>query len=274
MDIKLIALDMDGTLLDRDHSTVPARNVEALRAAAERGVEIVIASGRSWSLIRETVTPLGLVRYALTANGALTLDTAAGQVLDKVPMDRVQCAAIVEALRRHSLAYELYADGENYVQRNELEGMREFALSPAFEEMFLRNVTLVDDMMDVVKTRLAEKFDIFYVPDQVRAPLLAELSATGPFSGAGALGTNLELTAAGANKGAALARLCERLDITPEQVMAFGDGDNDLEMLSWAGCSFAMGNAPEAVKAAAKRVTGANYEGGVGMAIEKYLLSR
>ena len=274
MDIKLIALDLDGTLLGADHAHIPQRNLDALRAAAERGVRIAIASGRSWSLIRETARDLGPVRYGITANGAYVLDAVTGETMGQTGMDREQCAAIIGILRRYDLPYELYIDGDNYVQRSELEGMAQYALSDQFRDMFLRNATIVDDMLAALDAGTPEKFDVFYVPPEVHDPLLAELEATGPFGRAGALGSNLEITAVGANKGAALAALSAQMGLTAGEVMAFGDADNDLEMLSWAGWSFAMGNACPAAKAAARYTTGTNAEGGVGMAVEQYVLGR
>ena len=82
----------------------------------------------------------------------------------------------------------------------------------------------------------------------------------------------MELNAPGVHKGRALAALAQRLGLTADQVMAFGDADNDLEMLEYARWSFAMGNAAPEAKAAAKHVTGANDEGGVAMAVEEYVL--
>ena len=83
----------------------------------------------------------------------------------------------------------------------------------------------------------------------------------------------MELTAPGVNKGTAVQALCARLGLGPEQVMAFGDAGNDLELLRWSGWSFAMGNASAEAKAAARHLTGTNREGGVGMAVEQYLLT-
>ena len=80
-DIRLICLDMDGTLLDDDHATVPARNVRALRAAAARGAAVAIASGRAWSLLREAADQVGAVRYAVQSNGAAVLDVETGEGL-------------------------------------------------------------------------------------------------------------------------------------------------------------------------------------------------
>ncbi len=272
-EIKLIALDMDGTLLDDDHRTIPPRNVAALRAAAERGVDIALATGRSWSLIREAAEELGCVRYGITGNGGGVVDCR-GVPQVKDPMDPRQCAAVIDVLRRHGLSYELYVDGQNYVQADELEGARDFALSPAFLEVFCRNVKLVPDMREFALAVRPEKFDVFYVPPEQREAVVAEIRATGPLACTAALEGNLELTAAHVNKGVALAALAERLGLGPREVMACGDADNDLEMLRWAHWSFAMGNAAPKARAAARLATGRNTEGGVGMAIEKYVLGR
>lgn len=274
-DIRLIALDMDGTLLAADHATVPPRNLAALRFAADRGVKIAIASGRCWTLIQETAQQLGGVHYGITSNGALTWDVAAQRAISKFPMDQAQCLRVIDVLNKWGVVYELYVDGENYVESANLDGAELFTrtvLSEEFLDMYRRNTILVPDMKAFVATCHPEKFDIFYVPPEHREDILADLYQTGEMSYAGALGINLELTAPAVSKGRALAALASSLGLDASQVMAFGDADNDLAMLEWAGWSFAMGNATDQAKAAAKFVTGSNQEGGVGMAVEKYCL--
>ena len=274
-DIRLIALDMDGTLLDDDHATIPPRNTAALRAAAAQGVKIAIASGRCWALIRETAAQLDTVHYGITSNGAFTWDAAARKAIRKFPMDQQQCLHIIDVLNKWNVVYELYVDGENYVESAQLDGVElhfHDILTPEFFEVYLRNTTLVPDMRAFIATCQPEKFDIFYIPPEHRAEILADLHRTGELSYAGALGVNLEMTAPNVHKGRALAALAAELGLTSDQVMAFGDADNDLEMLEWAGWSFAMENATDQAKAAAKFVTGLNREGGVGMAVEKFCL--
>lgn len=271
-DIRLIALDMDGTLLDADHATIPQRNLDALRAAAARGIHIAIATGRSWSLVREIAQTLGCVRYGITANGAFVLDAADETPLVKFPMDPAQCVDIIRVLRRHGLYYELYVDGKNYMQADELQGARDFCLSDAFFDVFMRSVHFLPDMAAFAAGAQPEKFDVFYVAPAQRAAVQRELEATGPLEITGALDSNLEMTAHGVNKGKALAVLAEKLGLDASQVMAFGDADNDLEMLEWAGWSFAMENGTDRAKAAAKFVTALNTQGGVGMAVEQYCL--
>lgn len=273
-DIRLIALDMDGTLLDADHHTIPPRNISALRAAAERGIHIAIASGRSWSLVREHAKALGCVDLAITANGAYALDTRRGEALASFPMDPRQCVDIIHILRRRGLFYELYIGPDNYMDEGDLEQAAGLGFSARFMEMFRRNTTLVPDVAQVAAQGQPGKFDIFYVPPADREQVAQEIAATGPLAFTSPLGENMELNAPGVHKGRALAAVAQRLGLGPEQVMAFGDADNDLEMLDFAHWSFAMGNAADAVKAAARFQTGPNYAAGVGQAVEEYVLGR
>lgn len=273
-DIRLIALDLDGTLLASDHAAIPQRNIDALRAAAKLGVKVAIASGRSWSLVREHAEILGCVDLAITANGAYALDTRRGEALASFPMDPRQCVDIIHILRRRGLFYELYIGPDNYMDEGDLEQAAGLGFSARFMEMFRRNTTLVPDVAQVAAQGQPGKFDIFYVPPADREQVAQEIAATGPLAFTSPLGENMELNAPGVHKGRALAAVAQRLGLDPEQVMAFGDADNDLEMLDFAHWSFAMGNAADAVKAAARFQTGPNYAAGVGQAVEEYVLGR
>ena len=102
--------------------------------------------------------------------------------------------------------------------------------------------------------------------------MVERILSCGPLTAVTAFPGNLELNAPGVNKGAAVQGLCARRGWSAEQVMAFGDAGNDLELLSWAGWSFAMANATDQAKAAARYVTGSNTEAGVAMAVERYFL--
>jgi len=271
--IKLIALDLDGTLLDADHATVPPRNIAALRRAERAGAAIAIASGRSWSLIRDVARQLDCVRYGITANGAYVLDVQTGKSVVRRSMEADQCIRIVQLLRRLDLVYELYVNGEHYVQRSDLGQMERFTLSPAFTKVFTEGLTVAEDMLEALaQNGPAEKCDVFQVPEDKRQALLDGLQEIGPFQIADALGGgNVEFTANRVSKATALASLADMLGLEPKQVMAFGDADNDREMLRWAGWSFAMSNAAPAAKADARYLAPAHTEAGVGQIIECFL---
>lgn len=272
MSIKLVALDMDGTLLGADHIHVPPRNVDALRRASAQGVKVVIASGRNAELIKEAAAEIGVVDYAVCANGAGVIDWKTGDWLNHIGLPAPQWQNMLDILHAHGLSAETYADGGAYVTPLDLRGAAGLGFSQDFIDSYAKTVHVVDDVEAAVAGMTVEKIHIFYVPPEKKEELVEELSATGPVVLANAEPTNLEMTAPGADKGTALSRLCAHLGIEAADVMAFGDGDNDLGMLAWAGWSFAMENGSPNTKAVAKYRAGRNDESGVGRAMEEYLL--
>ena len=272
-DIRLICLDMDGTLLDADHATVPLRNVAALRAAAERGVAVAIASGRAWCLLQEVHEQLGVTRYAVLANGATVLDVPSGEWLYENCVPEESRIKLIDLLLDWGLPVEVYSRGKNYIQMNQKEQVLQYAFSPRFRRILESSSLFPENLNEAIQAGTVEKIHVFHVPPERREELKRQALAWGPLSITNSFQDNMEFTASGVNKGAAVQALCTKLGIGPEQVMAFGDAGNDLEMLRWAKWSFAMANATEEAKKTARYVTGTNHEAGVGMAVEQYLLN-
>lgn len=274
MPIRLIVMDMDGTLLSDDHATVSQRNIDALRSASRMGVKLALASGRTWSLMVGAQEQLGVVDYALLSNGAAVRDLAAGKSIYENAMSNAQALAIAELLHREGLAYEVYCDGQNYVPAVDREKVLESALTPAFRAFFDKHTLYPENIAEALNGRGVEKFDLLYVPAEKRAAVETGVKALGPVSMTRALRHNMEFNAAGVSKGAALQALAAHLGLSAGEVMAFGDALNDVEMLSWAGWSFAMENGTEEAKTAARHLTGRNSDAGVAMAVEKYVLGK
>ncbi len=274
MAIKLIVMDLDGTLLDDDHAAIPRRNIDALRAASAQGVKLAVASGRTWSLLVGAEEQLGCLDYAILSNGAAVRDLKAGKSIYENAMDNAQALAITDVLHREGLIFEVYCDGQNYVRASDREPVLARGLSPAFTAFFDAHTVYSETIAEALAGRNVEKFDLFYVPDDKRRAVVEEVTKLGPVVVSQALRYNMEFNAVGINKGIALRALAEHLGLTADEVMAFGDAGNDLEMLSWAGWSFAMANATAEAKAAAKYLTASNSEAGVGQAVEKYVLGR
>ncbi len=273
MSIKLIVTDMDGTLFDDDHVTVPARNVAAFRKARERGVKLALASGRTWSILRDAAEQLGGVDYAILSNGAAIRESATGEYIYENGFPNAQAQALIEGLIREDLPFEVYCRGQNYLRPMDTSRLGEALLSPDFAELYLkRGVVLAPDLAAALEGRPMEKINLFYAPPERQEILWEMARATGPVEISKALERNMEFNYGGASKGTALAALAARLGFAPEEVMAFGDAGNDLTMLRWAGWSFAMENATEEAKAAAKYQTASNREAGVGQTVEKYVL--
>lgn len=272
-DIRLICLDMDGTLLDDDHATVPQRNVSALRAAAERGAATVISSGRAWDLLREVDAQLGVTKYAVLSNGAAVLDVTSGEWIYRSCLPDQARVPLIDLLLEWGLPFEVYCQGKNYIQLDRKEQVLSCAFTPQFQRILANYSQFPAYMNDALPAGTVEKIHVFYVPPERRQELVERALGWGPLSVTTSFQDNMEFTAPGVNKGTAVQALCARLGLGPEQVMAFGDAGNDLELLRWARWSFAMANATEDAKQAARYVTGSNHEAGVGMAIEQYLLN-
>ena len=199
---------MDGTLLGEDHVHVSQRNIAALRAASALGVKIAIASGRNVSLIEKAAAALGVVDYAVTANGAGVMDWRSRTWVEHIGLPFPQWKHMLDILHANGLSVEIYADGDTYVTMADLDGAADLGFDQGFIDDYIKNVRIVEDVEEAVEGKTVEKFHIFYVPPERRDAILEELSATGPIVFANAEPKNLEITAPGADKGEALARLC------------------------------------------------------------------
>ena len=272
-DIRLICLDMDGTLLADDHATVPADNVRALAAAAERGAAVCIASGRAWDLLRGVHRQLPFVKYAILSNGAAVLDVEREAWLFRRCLPDGARIRLISLLLDWGVPFEVYAGGGNYIQADRREQVISSALSPQFGEVLKTCSKFPADLNAALPAGEVEKIHVFYVPPERRSELAARAEEWGPLSVISSFGNNMEFTALGVNKGTAAKALCARLGWTAEQVMAFGDAGNDVELLSWAGWSFAMANGAPEAKGAARHLTASNTEAGVARGVERYFLN-
>ena len=145
-DIKLICLDMDGTLLGADHATVPARNVRALRAVSERGTAVAVASGRPWGFLHEVAEQLGVLRYAVLSNGAAVLDVCTGEWLYRNCIPEETRQALTELLLEEGVPFEVYCEGESWIQRDRLEGVLTHTFSPEFQQVLQEHARFPADL--------------------------------------------------------------------------------------------------------------------------------
>lgn len=267
----LIAMDLDGTLLSEDHETISARNREALRAASEKGVKIVIASGRTMGVMGSVYVQLPFADYAVTSNGAAVYDLKTGERVCYQGIPYEKWCRVYDIFRRHGSVFEVYADGRAHMERRLFAHYENDLLPKEFVENLKKSIVPVDDAREYLKGKSIEKICAL-TTDPVEYPqALAELTAISGLCLTSSIPGNVEINEAGTNKGTALAALCGTLRIQREQVMAFGDAGNDIEMLTFAGQSYAMGNGTPEVKAAAKAVTLTNAEDGVAAAVEQIL---
>lgn len=269
---KLIALDLDGTLLNSDKALTRA-NAEALRRAAERGIEIVPTTGRFYGALPEAVRALPFLHYAITINGAQVADLRTGEVIYRAELPWRQAVEIMTALDVLPVIYDCYQENAAYMTAAHKERIDEMAASPHYRKM-LRE--LREDVPELkaflaLRGRDVQKVQLFTNRPEVRTMLLRELPRR--FDGlsvSSAVEDNVEINQLRANKGAALLALAAHLGLRREETMAFGDGLNDLSMLREAGLGVAMANACGEALAAADAVTASCDEDGVALGILRY----
>ena len=247
--IKLIALDLDGTLLNMEKK-VPQGNYQALKECEKAGIQIVPATGRGVGGIPPMIRELPGANYAITTNGAVVAD-----------------------LKKYHSATDPFIDGRAITEPASIDHMDEFGLSPEMQKLIRDTREVVPNVMEYVKTTgaEAEKVNIFMADLEEREVLRKELMAIPELSISSSMYNNLEVNAKGADKGSALLWLADYLGIDREETMSFGDGENDIPMIQAAGIGVAMENALDTVKAAADMITLKNDEDGVAAAIRKII---
>ena len=259
MTIGLIALDLDGTLLD-SQKNLSERNRRALERCARMGIQIVPTTGRAVDGITQAVRFLPGVNYAITTNGGTVADLIKGISLKRCTLSNAKALEVMDIVKKYRAMYDPYIDGRGISQPEFIEHMEDYGLSPVIQKM-------------VLSTRDVVKVNVYLADVNDAMPLRRELSAVQGIVISSSLYNNLEINALGATKGVALMWLADYLGIAPEATMAFGDGENDISMLEAAGVGIAMGNGLDIAKNAADRITLTNDEDGVADAIERLIFN-
>lgn len=242
-EIKLIALDMDGTLVNHE-GEVSQANAAAVKKAKEKGIHVVLSTGRSLSRCRDIAESLGRSSYIVTINGGEIYDHEFNLV-DQNILEHKHVERLWELKNEHGL----------YFWSSTVQGL--YNTQNPFDKEILDYEWL--------------KFGYDIEDDEVRQVILDELNANKDLEVTNSSPTNIEINPVGVNKAAALLKVCDWLDIEMKQVMAVGDSMNDMAMIREAGLGVAMGNAQDAVKKEAAFVTTSNQEDGVAFAIEKII---
>lgn len=275
MDIKLIALDLDGTLLD-SQKRLSDRNRSVLEECVRRGIYVVPCTGRIWGGIPDFIREFPGIRYAITTNGAVVEDVREHQIIDERKLTCTQALEILEMAHQFHTMYDVYVNGEAFGEERFLKNLESFLIPATLQGMIRATRKVVPDVAEKVRQLNipAEKINYFFDDLEERACAKKALEARGDVVISSSFKDNLEINALGATKGDAILRLARYLGLKPEETMGFGDGGNDLTMMKKAGVGVAMGNAEEEIKEASNYVTASNDEDGVAWAIEKLVLRR
>lgn len=273
--IKLIAMDMDGTLLLDGGKGIPAENIAALRSAHAAGIHLALCSGRIPDDMGFYALDTGVPMHILALNGTCTLDQPLGQIVRSNYLPAEASHAIFDMVRHYHVAYGIFSDHDLVISIK----LTEDQLRIIFGENILREGTRTRLSFDVADAgellqRGVNKFMIFTDndPDTLQALRTRMEKEIPGIDISTSWVNNLEINAMGANKGVSLKALADQLGVPMAQVMAIGDNDNDLPMLRAAGVAVAMGNATPNAAAAADYITLPNRESGVAAAIRAIAL--
>ena len=271
--IRLIAMDMDGTLLGDDRQ-LTAGNLRTLRRAVEQGIQIAICSGRLHGDASYFAADAGLnTCHILSLNGACGADTPHGPFYATHKLSDEGVQAILEAFNEADLSYGVFQPERVLIHNSSRPIRMDTWGSHRGRDKAPQYLTSSEAMVQYLPQGACKIVCVEDAQPERLPPVRRRLERVKGLCVTSSWANNLEIMPEGIHKGSALRELTERLGLQPEQVMACGDYDNDLEMIEYAGCGVAMGNAVDVIKRAACFVSRDHNDDGVGYAIERLALN-
>jgi Cof subfamily protein (haloacid dehalogenase superfamily) len=267
---KLLVVDVDGTLLNRN-GTLSAEDREALVRVSQSGIRVSLSTGRASQACRKLIDQLSLDGYHMFFDGALVSDPVTGQEVYAQPISTALARQIVEFIHRHEMNMDLFSSTRYFVERETWASdiRREFfGLQPIVadfnqlwrQERIIKGTLLVRSPEEKAKAeRFRQHFSRRFSLSMTKTPAYPEIDF-------------INVLTIGVSKKKALETLARHLGMAMAEIMAIGDGANDVSILSSVGLGVAMGNAPDEVKAAADYVTRDVDHSGVAAAIKRFLL--
>jgi len=277
VDYRLVAIDLDGTLL-RNDGTMGQRTRRALQAAVKQGIRVVICTGRRFRTTLPILTELQLAVPVIVHGGLLIKDAGTSETLYHTYLDKDFCLEAIKFLKAHGVTpivyVDLFSQGIDIYLDNERDG------HPFHLKYLERNRANCHFVGDVSQVFCPQTIHIGALADRpslerLNVRIEAEFGTAARhhiMNNTNEEGAFLEIMSPGHSKWLALSRLIELEGLTAEQVIGIGDEVNDLEMIEHAGLGVAMGNAIPAVKAVANYLTRSNQEDGVAHVVERFLL--
>lgn len=270
MSYKLLALDMDGTLLSSNKTVLP-RTSAVLEELASKGTPLAYCTGRNRLELLEWPNELPFIRYGVLASGAIVHDFGANKTLGVRALDAqvlVQAMQIADAEEHMT---HVMAIRESVVRPDDIVRMERFGMG-VYQGMFERICTLEEDLPAWVCANPGQvvKLNFYHVTPDARDRTRERLAKAGlSLTLANAEKTSVECSALGVSKAQGLAELADALGIGLDQVVAIGDSDNDAQALAAVGMPVAMGNASPAIKDMAKLVVADNDHDGIAEAVAR-----
>lgn len=266
MDYKLIAIDMDGTLLN-SKKEISNRTYDAIQKAKEKGIHIVLATGRLLKSAQFVAENLKLSNHILACNGAIIIDDK--KVIYSRPMDLNEVEKVMALGKKFNAYYHFY--DENCLYSNTY--VKEIVDYYQGRDQKI-DIKIFNNDTEILDNKNLNIYKFLFIDNDLQKleNLREELTQVNKISLTKSWSNNLEVMDTEASKGLGLKFLCTELNISPEHVIAIGDNENDLSMINFAGLGVSMGNGEEIVKMQSDYITSTNDEDGVAKVIEKFIL--
>lgn len=276
-EIRLVALDMDGTLFNQQ-SQISETDQNAIREITARGVEVAISTGRPYvGLPVKLLADLG-IRYAITSNGAAIYHLPDKKCLSESCMEPKLVCPIIRELQKKDIHMDAFIHGDGYSQHSCIPGIDRLVMPESIRRYIKETRTFTDDLAAFIEENhfAVQKMTLNFYPladgtFQHRKEVKALLAAYPQITFLSGGYHNLEFTKTGTTKGMGLRFLCDCLGLALSQTMACGDTQNDMDILRTAAIGVAMGNARAEVKEIADFITLSNEESGVAYAIRHFI---
>lgn len=280
--IQMIASDMDGTLLD-EHMQITNENIQAIQFAKEKGIQFMVCTGRNITEVLPALNDAKLTCPMITLNGAQAFDQEKN-VLFTAGIEQKLALAIIEILEQEQIYYEISTNEGTFSQdlARRIETFSAFLCermphltyqmaiamtSARFEQLPIKIVDNLTAYITKPDVQVLKIIGFDHKRPEILAKVRQKLQSFDELAVTSSGSNNIEINHREAQKGLAVQHMAKLLQIPLSQVMTIGDNLNDLSMIQAAGVSFAMGNAIEELKKAAKYQTDTNVNSGVGKAI-------
>ncbi|MCW9698706.1 pyridoxal phosphatase [Avibacterium sp. 20-129] len=269
MDYKLVAFDLDGTLLN-SQGQILSQNKDAIKKLQQQGIKVLLVTGRHHTAVIPYYVELGLTTPIICCNGTYVYDVQNDEVLAANPLSQQQAQQIYDTAAKHHCHLLMYSrNAMNYAELNpHMEKFLKWVAScPESVRPLVRKVESIQTVIDHDKP--IWKCVISAQNKEIMNQVVAELPIE-QFSCEWSWVDRVDIANAGNTKGARLLEVLKQWNIAPQQVIAFGDNHNDTSMLTAVGLGVAMGNAEEEVKHQAKLTTTSNDEPGIAQVLAEH----
>ena len=268
-DIKLIALDLDGTVLT-DNNTLSDRVKRSLEKAIQSGIEVVAASGRPYGSMPKNVLEIEGLNYSITSNGAAVHDKS-GRRIHSTPVSENDVISLLKITEGHDLIFEAYVDGLTYTDSRYTSNPLKYGCSEAYVDYVKASHGHIDNMRDFIYNHRKELDSIEIIcTDAKKRAYIRQLNSdnTSGFYITTSSENFIEFMDRSATKGSGVEWLCNHLDINKEHTCACGNADNDADMIEQAGLGAAVENASKLCLDCADIIVPTNNNDGVARLIE------